>query len=129
MPRANIGLLQAEDVGGSGWTQAAFQSAQWLSVLGLYVLTALVLTLLRASWRRVLVGRERRMSSAAAASAADPSHRAVLVLGTRVRPAAEAVRLWRGTYGEAMLAVRMVRDASTLRPLVARCFKQARSGV
>jgi len=125
LPRANIGLLQSVDVGGNGWTQAAFYSAQWLSVLCLYVLTALVLTLLRASWKRVLAGRERRMVSAAAASAADPSYRAVLVLGTRVRPAAEAARLWRGTFGEAILAVRMVRDASTLRPLVARCFKQA----
>ena len=125
LPRANVGLLQAVDVGGNGWTKAAFYSAQWFSVLGLYILTALVLTLLRASWRRVLAGRERRMTSAATASAADPSHRAVLVLGTRVRPATEAAALWRSTFGEAILAVHMVRDASTLRPLLACCFKQA----
>ena len=115
-------------MGSSGWTQAAFYSAQWLSVLGLYVLTALVLTLLRTSWQKVLVGRERRMASAIEASAADPtldpSHRAVLVQGTRVCPVAEAMRLWRGTCGAEVLAVRMVRDTSALLPLVARCFEQ-----
>ena len=111
-------------MGSSGWTQAAFYSAQWLSVLGLYVLTALVLTLLRTSWQKVLVGRERRMASTVEASAADPSQRAVLVQGTRVCPVAEAMRLWRGTYGAEVLAVRMVRDTCTLLPLVAHCFEQ-----
>lgn len=116
IPRTNMGNLRANAAEAHS---AAFYAAMWFSVIGIYVLTAIILVTLRRSWLRVLEARQQQM-----VEASGPRTRAVMVTGAlHAMPASEVKQQWSMMYPGKIHSVRMVRDTRRLAGLVKRCFK------
>ena len=120
------------------WLQA------WTSVVGGWILTILVITLLTRSWKRVVERKQRMLTDARDASSLvilvrsgywkkqDDRRRATVsnkvaggVAGWKKHSREEVLETWQALYGEAIFDVRMVRDTGALPKHLAKRAKLA----